>query len=83
MLGSHDACAYGITRDSKPNTLEPDNPVNNPIIYNSGRGICVRFAKAQMDDLYTQLNYGVRYLDFRNRVRILGNSIAEMITSHF
>jgi len=64
MFGSHDACSYGITRASKPNTLEPDNPVNNSGIYNFGRGLLVRFSRAQVDNLTTQLNYGARYLDF-------------------
>jgi len=64
LLGSHDALANDINFGSKPNSSE-DNIVNNGFIRALAKGAIVRMARAQKDDVYYQLNSGVRYLDVR------------------
>lgn len=64
LLGSHDALSYNINYGSKPNVSE-DVITNNGFVRFIGKGALVRYSKAQKDDIYTQLNCGVRYIDVR------------------
>lgn len=64
VLGSHDALSYGINYFSMPNSSE-DTLSNNVFIQLLGKGAIVRYSRAQQDDIYTQLNSGVRYIDAR------------------
>ena len=64
MLGSHDALSDKIDYYSAPNKSE-DNIVNNSLLRFLGKGMMVRLARAQSEDVYKQLCAGARYLDVR------------------
>lgn len=64
MLGSHDALSNDINFISKSNTNE-DNITNNDFVRIIAKGLMLRLAIAQEDDIYTQLKAGVRYVDTR------------------
>lgn len=76
LLGAHDSLSYDINYHSMPNSSE-DTPSNNNFLYNIGRGFIVRMSKAQADDVYAQLNAGVRYVDAR-----ITNIDGNFYTSH-
>jgi len=64
MLGSHDALSNDISFSSSPNSSE-ENITNNFWARVFAKGIMVRYAKAQNNNAYEQLDAGVRYLDVR------------------
>ena len=64
IMGAHDSLSYDINYKSKPNSSQ-DTYSNNPVLYNTCRGFIARYSKTQMDDVYTQLECGVRYIDAR------------------
>ena len=64
-LGTHDSFSYNINMSSKPNTNEPDNLSNTPVLNVIGKGLMVRFARSQAHCVLEQLQRGVRFLDVR------------------
>jgi hypothetical protein len=64
LLGAHDSLSYDINYYSQPNSSE-DTISNNKFVYNTCRGFIARYSKTQMEDVYTQLCAGVRYIDAR------------------
>ncbi len=76
LLGAHDSLSYDINYYSMPNSSE-DTPSNNKFLYDIGKGFIARMSKAQADDVYAQLNAGVRYIDAR-----ITNIDGNFYTSH-
>lgn len=65
FLGTHDSFSYNINLLSKPNPNEPDNLSNAPVANIIGKGLMMRFARAQAHSVLDQLEKGVRFLDVR------------------
>lgn len=64
VLGAHDSLSYDIGYNSMPNSSQ-DTYSNNKFLYYTCRGFIARQSKTQMENVYTQLNCGVRYIDAR------------------
>lgn len=64
IMGAHDSLSYDINYHSMPNSSQ-DTYSNNSFLYNTCRGFIARYSKTQLEDVYTQLQCGVRYVDAR------------------